>query len=362
MENKMSDSLFLSLGQIIKIKAPNNSELNDKIFMINYIDETSVELLEQKSLRKTVLTIKERFLTEESIEQILIMYNPEQPGFARQNDLVVNRWVTIEFGGELPTIINGKITNLEEDRIEIESYPDGDFLYIDFQYKGIPRDLPIKSIIDFTPPKPKTGEIETGETGEMGETEEISEQGGPEMDVNVRKIVGDEELASDSVDKPEQLIQEDDEFESDIDEVDIFQGEEAINLDDDIVDIKDIVFLEEELGEMVEEVEVIEKEKIYDVKDQVDDLMDDLLASTPSSQRTPKFLKHINVMLERYKELREEFSIFDEQGYFSDTLYKTNNYKPIIDMLNKSKSVYWALPVVETLRVPVTFVAMPQFS
>ena len=351
MENKMSDSLFLSLGQIIKIKAPNNSELNDKIFMINYIDETSVELLERKSLRKTVLTIKERFLTEESIEQILIMYNPEQPGFARQNDLVVNRWVTIEFGGELPTIINGKITNLEEDRIEIESYPDGDFLYIDFQYKGIPRDLPIKSIRDFTPPKPKTGEIETGETGEtgeMGETEEISEQGGPEMDVNVRKIVGDEELASDSVDKPEQLIQEDDEFESDIDEDDIFQGEEAINLDDDIVDIKDIVFLEEELGEMVEEVEVVEREKIYDVKDQVDDLMDDLLASTPSSQRTPKFLKHINVMLERYKELREEFSIFDEQGYFSDTLYKTNNYKPIIDMLNKSKSVYWALPVVET--------------
>ena len=39
MEKKMSDSLFLSLGQIIKIIAPDNGDLNDKVFMVNYIDE-----------------------------------------------------------------------------------------------------------------------------------------------------------------------------------------------------------------------------------------------------------------------------------------------------------------------------------
>ena len=133
----MSESLFLSLGQIIKIEAPNNNELDNKIFMINYIDKNIVELIEQKALGKKILTINEGFLTEESIEKILVLYKPEKEGFARQNNLVVNRWVTIEFGGEVPTIINGKITNLEEDRIEISSYPDNQFLYIDFEYKGI---------------------------------------------------------------------------------------------------------------------------------------------------------------------------------------------------------------------------------
>ena len=62
------------------------------------------------------------------------MYKPEK--FLYQNNLVKLKWgFTIEFGGEVPTIINGKITNLEEDRIEISSYPDNQFLYIDFEYK-----------------------------------------------------------------------------------------------------------------------------------------------------------------------------------------------------------------------------------
>ena len=134
MEKKMSESLFLSLGQIIKIESPNNSELDNKIFMINYIDKSIVELIEQKTLGKKVLNINEGFLTEKSIEKILVLYKPEKDGFARQNNLVVNRWITIEFGGEVPTIINGKITNLEEDRIEISSYPENQFFYIDFEY------------------------------------------------------------------------------------------------------------------------------------------------------------------------------------------------------------------------------------
>ena len=171
MEKKMSDSLFLSLGQIIKINAPENGELNNKVFMINYIDKTIVELLEQNSLEKKVLNIKEGFLTEESIESIMVLYKPEKEGFARQNDLMVNRYITIEFGGEVPTIINGKITNLEEDRIEITSYPDNQVFYIDFEYKGIPRDLPIKSIKDFVLPK-KTDVEEEVEEGEIVESKE----------------------------------------------------------------------------------------------------------------------------------------------------------------------------------------------
>ena len=327
MEKKMSESLFLSLGQIIKIESPNNSELDNKIFMINYIDKSIVELIEQKTLGKKVLNINEGFLTEESIEKILVLYKPEKNGFARQNNLVVNRWITIEFGGEVPTIINGKITNLEEDRIEISSYPENQFFYIDFEYKGIPRDLPIKSIKDFVPPKQTTleeeGALEQGEPLEQSVTIEDGE-----IDRQLSQVEDGE-------------IVEEDEEDAD------FKPMVKVDLEEDLIDLKDIEFLDEELQEISEEVEVSEGEKIFDITDQISDLMDDLLASVPSSKRTPKYLRYIHTMLERYKELREQYSRFDDLGYFSETIFKTENYKPVKDVLHDMKdSLYWALPVV----------------
>ena len=113
-----------------------------------------------------------------------------------------------------------------------------------------------------------------------------------------------------------------------------------------MIDLKDIEFLDEELEEISEEVEVSEGEKVFDITDQISDLMDDLLASVPSSKRTPKYLKYIHTMLERYKELREQYSVFDELGYFSETILKTENYKPVKKVLHDMNySLYWALPV-----------------
>ena len=335
MEKKMSDSLFLSLGQIIKINAPENGELNNKVFMINYIDKTIVELLEQNSLEKKVLNIKEGFLTEESIESIMVLYKPEKEGFARQNDLMVNRYITIEFGGEVPTIINGKITNLEEDRIEITSYPDNQVFYIDFEYKGIPRDLPIKSIKDFVLPK-KTDVEEEVEEGEIVESKEGEIKDGEIKEAEIKEGETKETLQ-------EKDISIEEEVEEDAD----FKPTEKVNLEEDLIDMQDIEFLDEELEEISEEIEVSEGEKVYDITDQVSDLMDDLLASVPTSRRTPKFLKHVHTMLERYKELRQEYSTFDELGYFSKTKFKTENYKPVKKVLHDmNDSLYWALPVV----------------
>ena len=114
-----------------------------------------------------------------------------------------------------------------------------------------------------------------------------------------------------------------------------------------MIDLKDIEFLDEELEEISEEVEVSEGEKVFDITDQISDLMDDLLASVPSSKRTPKYLRYIHTMLERYKELREQYSAFDDLGYFSETILKTENYKPVKKVLHDNNdSLYWALPVV----------------
>ena len=45
-----------------------------------------------------------------------------------------------------PIIINGLITNIENDMIEIKTYPNNDIIYIDFEYKGLPEDLNIEKI------------------------------------------------------------------------------------------------------------------------------------------------------------------------------------------------------------------------
>mgnify|MGYP006075129825 FL=1 len=338
MEKKMSNSLLLSLGQVIKIIAPSNTNIHEKIYIINYIDKKIIELIEQKTLSKIMFNVKEGFLTEESIEKIMILYKPSDVGFARQNNLTVDRFITIEFGGEVPTIINGQISNLEEDRIEIESYPDKQYFYIDFEYKGIPRDLPIKSIRDFIPPSQQVNEAVTMDPiGEIGEKEE--KQDTEENTIEGETVVDDGKIkTNDDID-----------MESDEEADDIMQPKERIDLEEDLIDIKDIEFLDEELEEINEEVEVKEGEKLYDINDQISDLMDDLLASVPSSQRSSKFLRKIHTMLERYKELREEFSSFDEFGYLSDIKYKTEDYKPTASLLkNAQHSIYWALPVVET--------------
>ena len=56
-----------------------------------------------------------------------------------------NTWVNIYFDAEIPIVFTGQITNLEEDQIEITSIDKSQKpIYIDFGYKGIPKDIPFK--------------------------------------------------------------------------------------------------------------------------------------------------------------------------------------------------------------------------
>ena len=56
----------------------------------------------------------------------------------KQNNLTLYTWVDVHIGGEQPMYIIGKITNIEEDCIEIKTVqPSEGIIYIDFEYKGI---------------------------------------------------------------------------------------------------------------------------------------------------------------------------------------------------------------------------------
>ena len=79
-------------------------------------------------------------------------------------------WIDLYFKTpeDIPFIVTGKITNLEEDNITIETYPDGETIYIDFEYKGIPEDLPLEKIIIRKEPTPKPSSIQE-QTIDMGQ-------------------------------------------------------------------------------------------------------------------------------------------------------------------------------------------------
>ena len=108
-----SSSVEVALGDIIQIIAPTNSSINDQIYLIEYIDETKIKLINVATSTRLILTMSSKGgFSDESITSIAILNSPEFPGYARQNKLVKNTWVDIHFGGEFPTIITGQITDL----------------------------------------------------------------------------------------------------------------------------------------------------------------------------------------------------------------------------------------------------------
>jgi hypothetical protein len=88
---------------------------------------------------KVLNIIDNNHLSDESITQIKLLSRSDEKGYARQNNLLSGTWIDIHFGGEFPSVITGKITNLEEDMIEITTFPERRVIYIDFEYKGLPQ-------------------------------------------------------------------------------------------------------------------------------------------------------------------------------------------------------------------------------
>ncbi len=137
----------LKLGDIIEIIAPNHPRLHEQSFFIDYIDNKTIVLLNIASNDYSQLTLDNNgFLTDESIETIYILSRSDEAGYARQNGLLPKEWIDIYIGGDVPVIITGEITNLDLDMIEVTTYPESDVIYIDFEYKGLPRDIPFERI------------------------------------------------------------------------------------------------------------------------------------------------------------------------------------------------------------------------
>jgi hypothetical protein len=326
---KQKGGINLELGDIIEINAPSNAELNDNTFFITYIDDHEIDLTNVSTFHPYHLKMDDhRHITDESIRVISLLSRSEEPGYARQHLLLPKTWVDIHFGGEVPTITTGEITNLEEDMIEITTYPNLDTIYIDFQYTGLPKDIQLEQIVIRTKP----ASLEKIES--LLYVRDNMEEG--------------EEFEPDRFTAQEASIEYND------------VGEAIISLPSDVrpdVSIRDelhnmysaaneIVY-GEEYDEFTQQVELTEKQKRHGIETQVNDMLDELLSEYPSSNRTPAVLDNIHLLIQRFRELREAFSNFDSHGNVKNAKFMRFEHKPLADHIYKLDArLKWILPVV----------------
>lgn len=329
-------SVKIQLNDIIEINAPSNTNLDKKKFIVIYASESTIKLIEVETFDEINLFINEEGnLMDTSIQNISLLSRDKTPSYALQNNLIPETWIDITFSGDIPTIITGQITNLEEDMIEIKVYPSNSIIYIDFGYKGLPEELSIKEISIRAPPKEILLEVESKLT--------VEEEGKKLLD-SKEEIVSDKDRQESNIEEPIE----------DPDRDAPLQTFEQPTLDDEEIDFDnmiiegDAISFGEELGQIIQEVTVDEKRKRYGLDIQTTDLMDDILSTIPTSERNNDILKEIQRQINRYIELREGFSIFDSNGNVDIPKLKGIDHKPLKEsLLSLNKNIPWIIPVVK---------------
>jgi hypothetical protein len=323
--NENKNMIQLELGYIIQIYAPNNENLNEQNFFIDYIDENKMLLVNENTLETTKIKIDpDGTLGDPSIKKIIIKSKSNEKGYARQNNLLPGTCLNIYFGGDLPLIITGEITNLENDMIEL-TMVDGDVIYINFDYKGIPEDLPIEKFEIRDKPCVPT-------TVEPSDAEKQPEEKG-ELDETIPELLSENKIAVEPI-----------QLQVPIDQVKTQMREFVIKADQ-------IQFGNEVFGPIVQFVNVYGKSERYSIESQTNDLLDELLSTIPNSERTSRVLNNIHNTIERFVQLREQFSSFDEYGNISGSIVFKPDYKPLLNYFNNfNQSLLWILPVVKNIK------------
>ena len=290
----------LKLGTIIQLKS-SKDEWNNVLFLIDYIDSQMMILVDQN---KSYYEISMKENTD--IEQIYIIAYPDTDGYASQQQFLPNTWVAIEFAND-STIYRGKITNKQNDMIEVQLMQPNQTIYIDFEYKGLPRSK-IKQIYIIQEP-------------------------------SIQPIYEEEKDEKDST------ISNDD---SDRVSIEPIPKEEI--LEEDSFSIEDILDIEEELDFIEEEQEVSKEKRRYDITEQTNDLLNDLLSTIPPKERKRDIMFEVQTIINRFVELRDIYSNFNTFGNIDGIRYEKD--KPLVDtLMSKSATLpSWILPVIKHKR------------
>ena len=116
-----------------------------------------------------------------------------------------------------------------------------------------------------------------------------------------------------------------------------------VELDEMLLEADQIVF-----GEVFEDVaymvDVDVSEKRYDLEEQITDLYDDMLGNIPISKRTYSLENELHRIINRFTELREEFS--ETVGYNLEIKRIPKNNRPIIENIKEMNDLpFWLIPI-----------------
>lgn len=316
MENKKEEQeIILELGQIIELESPENGNIHKKNFIIDYLDNNLIKLINLDDYSLLELKLNNKKLIDETIEKIIVkLPHPIAKGYAKQHGLIAPKWFSFHFddGEGIKEVIKGQIINNFEDRIEIRTYPNEDIIYIDFGYKGIPLDLPIIQIKPYTKPKTKVEE-------------------------DLEKKLEEEEAFPELDDEDELIEQE--------------YNPDKINILEELGDANEL----EEMLKNVDEIDVLirkevsDEEKRFSIDLQKDDLSTSLLKNIKPEMRTRRVMKNVHTLINRFLELRDTFSHFGNNGYPMSKLNKKANNRPLEkNILNIDKKLNWIIPIVKS--------------
>ena len=335
----------LRLGDVINLTDPTNELLNEQTFLIEYIDNEKVELVHTNTFKKIKLKVGENGAIG-SVTRIVILSRSPVEGYAKQHKLVTGTWVDILLQNEVSLILTCEITNTESDMIELKTI-DGDILFINFDYKGIPENLPIVWIKRRE--KPNLAKKPEPEIEIEGVIEDFPPESG---------FVDDDVKDGDRVDDKQGKKQTGKVMEGPIDLEDMdddnYDFKPPVNLVDKlrelIIDADKFTILDEEVGEVTQYVDVSTKSQRFNLETQISDLLDDMLSTIPTYKRSPVVLSELNKITDRFKQLRETFSNFDANGNII-SFNKMSNQKPLLNYFSSfDRILYWLLPVVTNIK------------
>ena len=315
--SKLTSNIKLQLGDIIQLDAPTNISLHDKIYFIKFISKEKIVLINADKIITMNITPSGK-LEEESIANILLLSRHKSPSFVVQNNLEMKKYISIYFGEPIPKVLNGIITNVENDMIEITTLPEKDLLYIDFAYSGIPEHLNIEKIVV---------------RDKLDETKLLASQ--------------EDKLKSNSTldNTEESYLNQDDKQELDYD-LKVYDNKsdlEAI--------VIDTIELGVELDDLEHEINVSEGEQRYSLDRQTNDYLDKLLNAYLPEQRTEEVINKIHSEINYYIQLRNIYSYFDANNNPSLIEDRGEHYKHLKEQLfNLNKKMYYILPVLSNVR------------
>lgn len=382
----MSDGIVLELGDVINIYFKDEPQSNDP-FLINYIDEDRIDLMNLETEDILILPLSNKRIQEYEVEKITLLTRNPLKGYALQHGLTAGKNVVIGFVGVTDTLV-GEILETRNDIITILVNDTLEILYIDFGFKGIPNEVPIRYIEAIK--QSKKNEVKEASIDKIYEYLEKQLASSEEQQVSINKLTEQIIIEVDGFDEnqrpwistvvrryvdklnAEEMEKElresttegeaEDEAES---EYKSKTGESQSEPEEPVIGMtpqtrsrlqyevteadrimREELFYNQETPKQQLVDELFEDEedpnqpfykfaRFYTLEEQTKDMLDDYLARIPTEQRTPAVLNKIHNIIQRYTQLRSIYIITPPIQY------------PLYDSVKHfSKSIGWLMPVV----------------